>query len=624
MKGRFELIFYRLLKRDFPYLAYIKNISFGENMNIIINVWKELLSFKKCTRIVFTNVLILMVCQSVLFSQRSNSSESERLINVSLKMGTNYRNADLAASNINNIIGLLPWTKIKVEPGDTISKITAEKIGVGTTIATEAYSLLEEQILKKNNLSNPEDLKPGFISFPSIPRISYQEWNENKISNQIPIIYVYPSDEKDFVNNVFMKNPKIFDKNRMGSQDATVIFQVTLEELKKMEVENPNIFKNIFVQSLPLTINFDSQNLQNIEPGSVTEVLDDQTKDIIKNITSGSPIRNTYVFILDSGWPCNDEYLTSIKGLNKIIETVKVNLKYPNSRHSDFKVESNSIINDNPNNHSCLIEISLNEFKRLDPNNIVKMIYIPLIYSSQSKEVLREILKIYYVILLMGENAGQESPPSDIYRVADIVANKVLLGMVGDNNKKRSDKVVIDALMSIILWYSKNNSSDFFFINESWTANEKEYMDLYDVPENCLIVAAAGNVAKQDIYSDRVYFSYRSINHSDTLAVINSKKDEPEVQCNSSIVPCDQNAFSNIRAVAFDGRVNEDICGTSFAAPRVAWLLALFMAYDVRISRGMPSNRRNQIHTKLLDIKNASASDITKYWLDPQKLLQGK
>ncbi|MCY1305853.1 hypothetical protein D9M70_556790 [compost metagenome] len=48
------------------------------------------------------------------------------------------------------------------------------------------------------------------------------------------------------------------------------------------------------------------------------------------------------------------------------------------------------------------------------------------------------------------------------------------------------------------------------------------------------------------------------------------------LQCRSSIIGSKQ---TDPLAISFDGYVNKDICGTSFAAPRVAWLLAAKLAY---------------------------------------------
>jgi len=42
--------------------------------------------------------------------------------------------------------------------------------------------------------------------------------------------------------------------------------------------------------------------------------------------------------------------------------------------------------------------------------------------------------------------------------------------------------------------------------------------------------------------------------------------------CSSSYI--DERDIDAAMAIAFDGRISADLCGTSFAAPRVAWILA--------------------------------------------------
>jgi hypothetical protein len=57
---------------------------------------------------------------------------------------------------------------------------------------------------------------------------------------------------------------------------------------------------------------------------------------------------------------------------------------------------------------------------------------------------------------------------------------------------------------------------------------------------------------------------------SDFVIAVMNMDASGSLQCDSSVVG---GSFSSTRAVGFDGRIPDD-CGTSFAAPRVAWLIA--------------------------------------------------
>lgn len=90
-----------------------------------------------------------------------------------------------------------------------------------------------------------------------------------------------------------------------------------------------------------------------------------------------------------------------------------------------------------------------------------------------------------------------------------------------------------------------------------------------DISERC--VAAAGNDGK-DIFqqTNRVFFASRSIGFMDTIVVLNGG---PGGRLgNSSCMSATR--LEAAYTVTFDGRVGQS-SGTSFAAPRVAWLLAL-------------------------------------------------
>ena len=83
-------------------------------------------------------------------------------------------------------------------------------------------------------------------------------------------------------------------------------------------------------------------------------------------------------------------------------------------------------------------------------------------------------------------------------------------------------------------------------------------------------MTAVGNVRDKDIHLREVELAKRSLNSDTFLAVMNIS--EGEFRCRSSIV--DEQRVNRTFAVGFDGRLPGGRCGTSFSAPRVAWLLA--------------------------------------------------
>jgi len=85
-----------------------------------------------------------------------------------------------------------------------------------------------------------------------------------------------------------------------------------------------------------------------------------------------------------------------------------------------------------------------------------------------------------------------------------------------------------------------------------------------------LVVAAGNDGASTPVVKTKMEVAERSYHPGDMLAVMNVD-DKGTLACDFSIVDPDGDAF----AVAFRGDLSNSACGTSFSAPRLAWLLAL-------------------------------------------------
>jgi hypothetical protein len=132
-----------------------------------------------------------------------------------------------------------------------------------------------------------------------------------------------------------------------------------------------------------------------------------------------------------------------------------------------------------------------------------------------------------------------------------------------------TDKAVLDAVWEVTQAASTKGEW-FFFVNESWTAPSGILGFKPLVAQRGIAVAAAGNLKDRDVTEEPyVHFAYQSVVSDFVFPVMNMDA-QGGLQCDSSVVG---GSFGGTRAFGFDGHVPGD-CGTSFAAPRVAWLVA--------------------------------------------------
>jgi hypothetical protein len=134
----------------------------------------------------------------------------------------------------------------------------------------------------------------------------------------------------------------------------------------------------------------------------------------------------------------------------------------------------------------------------------------------------------------------------------------------------QSDKAVLEGLIAL-LHFVGSREHTFFFLNESWTLHSKLAQFQPVATPHVVAVAAVGNTGDPDINKSEIEFARRWRTQRDVIAVLNM---DPSglPQCQSSQVVT--RGGDSMLVVGYDGRIGPADCATSFAAPRVAWLLA--------------------------------------------------
>jgi hypothetical protein len=309
-------------------------------------------------------------------------------------------------------------------------------------------------------------------------------------------------------------------------------------------------------------------------------------RELILDLLANTPRRQVYLFVLDSGWPTAKEYDFSRRETLKMFDSVRQAWKLPAKKRGTGLPP----FTDPSNKHCQEVMTALSAFQNLDlTTHRVPIIYFPVTLEQDSKPVLQELLELAYVKDKMGPGIGDSPPPRDVLRDALGYAQDVLKTLPKDacvpktngvcSRQVHTNKAILEALWILGDAITETSSArPVYFINESWTvANDSLNPRVPGRPHGIAVVAAGNNGTTVNSDSDGVDFARQCFPARVVLAVLYVTAGKG-LQCKSSKVKEEKTVLANTMATAFDGSI-PDNCGTSFASPRVAWLLALAEAY---------------------------------------------
>jgi len=580
-------------------------------------------------------ILISLLTANFNFQITPENQAEQRDVLVQIKIKTDYDDSNESIEMITNLIDLLPVREISFPSQSTISELILNEYRISTynedaaSYLPRSYSLLEQSILALNNVEKPDESKAGKLLIPYIPKKAIKNFNKLKALNYVPKISVFNSEKIARRKPVpvarqeleYEGTPEILDLNRNASQYFLIDLEVPVAEAQRIS-EDENIMKYISFFNFPMTINLTGPRFS--EKTSLPEdhfVLQPSVREQIETLLREQAQRDVLLFIADTGWPDQESYKeahSQMKGLLEYIWNSISEISFPGlSENEEFE---------NPSHPHCqYIARVLEEFRELDPENRIKVIYIPTSKEQQAVPFLEAILQTHYLINTW-KTEGTALLPQDVIDQAMSEAKKTVKNNFprdwGGNSSSElmTDKVILDALLSIGNFYARNNDT-VFFINESWTVREDSLLVYYPSDISGAVVAAAGN-NNENININRRDFAQRCINHRDTIAVMNMDPQNLELMCNSSKVA--EEVIGTAMAIAYDGilDIEENLCGTSFAAPRIAWLIAVA---EVTIARNPPSfGWGADLCNRLMKACDPNKVGYAKIWFDPIKFLELK
>jgi hypothetical protein len=516
-------------------------------------------------------------------------TQERRTSLIRLNIPTAYDDSSKSLTLLQALVDHLPPRKVTYFP--PITKFIFQEYNVSVVTRTaltflpKTYTLLERAILRMNKVAKPEDLPSGGeIEIPYIPKKALVDFNTLKTMNRVPSIAEFSAEIlKPTVSQPLStaevniaEPPKVLAEGRPATQSQSVELEIPQELVPQIMQDSAfTTLADADVFNFMLPVQLAGSGASSPDHSQDHAVLSDDQHKLISGLLASKAQRDAILFVLDTGWPDPDTYRQSQSDLSTII--AKVWMDY---FHQPPPTRTIGAFPGNPTNPHCgNIQRALGELTALDSNKRIKIIYIPLTKEQNASATLADLLQTKYLYWLMKPSkfaaAPRKSDVQEARKWAEQTVDKFFPEKwVGDD--VHTDKSVLDSILVLGQAYTEKLNT-VFFVNESWTVPHDEYFIAFESPQRGAILAAAGN-SGTNINTGFVDFAERCLLNKDTIAVVNARADQPDdglLCCSSKVDPRNLDvAF----AVAFDGEISgqtcSSLCGTSFSAPRVAWLLA--------------------------------------------------
>jgi len=492
-------------------------------------------------------------------------------VTVRVRIDTRYADDSSSMDALGRYIKALPPLRITVGPEDTLSGLIVRTYGFGPKDSPKAYSLIERTIVDWNELPSPSRISAGTILVPGLPRRAWTRPNPAKILNAVPKLVI--GSTKVVGESITLFEYNEFAASRPAAQSADVVFALPRTGVKALEDSNVGFA----VLSAPLQID--------LSQGTSANVASDDDLEVVQTFAkSRQAIRPAMLYVLDTGWPTRDDMRDAIEYMNTVINDIRSAMGLPT-----VVIAVPSSFTD-PYPHCSTIKRALSAFATVGVSG-VDTVFLPLSRDQSADGLIREVLTL--ANLFDAVPRAIIAHPSEVQTDAQKASDLVMQGIQQTITAEyfNTDQRLIDAY-NMVLQNHAERVSQYFVENYSWVVKDSALHVISFSQPRGLFVCASGN-RRKDLHDDPVDFASRAYRDHQYVAVaFGNSAGEPE---------CDSSFFNitlhpDAALVSYDGQI-DDTCGSSFAAPRVAWLLALI---DSRRPAGFsPLERIDDINDRL-------------------------
>jgi hypothetical protein len=547
------------------------------------------------------------------------TSADERIGTIDIAVNTFYDDSPASLQQISAILKLPQFELANVVQNSTLSGIILDRFGFGPSDLPLSYRLLEASILVRNNLPSPSKLPTGSLKVPILPKRTFA---------LVPSFAPHASRSHSGFTLFGLTSEKVAIAHNIAAPAGLDVESV---------VSDPPKSSNTFILQVPVTRNTAAQvrSIQNL-PFSVSShkmkitFASAQQSSTIHATLSGADLaaissavklplqRKATVFVLDSGWPDAANYATSLAELHRLINLTKAYYGQPAPPSADPPFVP--LAQDKDSQHAAYIRNSLAEFSDLDKQHAVTVVYVPLTRAQKSDSILCQLLQMYYLRRIAGDSRlVDDKTILGAQQFADTALSlDTETGAIGKS--PYTEGAIVDAIWSLADFAATQDlHQPAFFINESWTVDGNSREEQHSGLSAGIAVAAVGNDVGKVVDADFSWldFAGQCLTSKSVIAALDVMPGSG-LYCDSNKL--DTNSLKDSIAGAFDGEVGNGVCGTSFSAPRLAWMLALGEAVRTQpVSRAYWSN---YLIERLANTRTASNDVWTGLYVHPAHLFK--
>ncbi len=515
-------------------------------------------------------IIVLCLLHAVLGSAQDAVENSVR---VTVKLNTWYDDSASSLRQVKSFVEFFPPKSERTLPGEDVNHFIIRRYRFGPTQLPKTYILLRNAIFAANNLKrDDEPIKSGSIQAPRLPRRARPFPNPNNPYNAFPQVVSFTAMNIAFATTAVVERTRIDRAFREGSRTAIVNFDLPRDYVQARA--NTDQFKSAnFRTSAPVKL-----HMRPAACGTLANAVpfpDATIRNAVNSLFSRPRKRFSYLFVLDSGWPSQDTYNDTLALFEPVLATLRAGsglAPYSRANQPSF----HPIDPRRTSTHVLSVAAALDDLRRLDTQPPrVRVIFVPLGLDQGDDDFFRNLLQTYYAYAWTHSLEGQTPVARELEQAvlektaadyADTVIQK--LHLLSPPGEFYTDNGILEAVYMVAEVIAKGQNTS-YFANESWTVDSGLLKFSPTLLARGISVVASGN-DDQDFIQQQVDFARQCLTSDYYIAVMNVTPDGLP-QCHTSLV--DENRIADLRVVGFNGNIAND-SGTSFASPRVAWLLA--------------------------------------------------
>jgi len=511
-----------------------------------------------------------------------------------------------------SLANVLPKKLATVHPGETLDGLVRKLYSVDYSQPGLKRGI-EDSILRINSLSDARSLPVGTIGVPIVPFVVAEGQRASKA-----MLAIDTQGSREGISGIVRvgTNFKVASAVRTimaKSSNAPVRrTQVWMDEASASKLRaDPTIGSATSFSAAPFEVVL--ADAPESTGASTSKVFEDAERTATGDMLKASMRQPTFVFIFDTGWPSSADQQSSINQLNSIMDFVWQDAF---SKAGSALSRSVPLFVAPSQKHCVEIAQALEPFRSIDGDKAVKVIFVPMSQEQGSRGTLIELIQLGMLVQYMqgGRDLLQPVGDEEIQKALDDATRVVdSLPATWPSDTVDSNTGLVGFPLRVFNYYCGKFHTR-FFVNQSWTVRHENFPLYVPTPLFGRLVTAAGNDANTDVLKPPyVDFVSRSATCAETVGVLNVSRDKG-LSPNSS--RANDAVVEDSQIVGFDGYLDSTETATSFAAPRVSWILAAMESTQVQDDDAILWSKN--FKQRLLSSRVRVAGS---YWLDPSKYL---